>query len=115
VTLSKEQRDKLRAAGFNAKDVEDVEASLVEPEPEGPGRRSKGPRLLVMEGETASSFIERWFGSDETETPDEETTDDEPDTDVEETDDEETDEESTDDKPGSSVGYFRDRAKRSTG
>src|SRR5262249_38874012 len=99
--LSKAQRDKLKSQGFNDKDLDDVDASLDEPK-DTPGRRS-GSRLAILEGATADSFLDRWFGSSDS---DEGTDDGE-----EESEDGGTDDE-PDDKPDSSVPYFRERKRK---
>jgi len=113
--LTDDQRKKLAAAGFNDDDLKEVEGALVETKP---SRRDRSKtKLLVMEGDTADSFIERWFGpSDETtehpgeDEPDGDGEDDGDDTD---TDEDETDADADDDKPDSTVGYFKDKRKRS--
>jgi hypothetical protein len=111
VPISKSQKERLSAAGFSAKDLRDLSAALDaddddepdddEPDDDEPGRRAKAKskpakrngsgRVVMLEGEDAAGFIERYFGESA-------------DADDDDTDDDDTD---TDDKPRNGPGYFK--------
>lgn len=112
--LSADQKRKLKAQGFSARDIRGISESMNEeppedeepPEPKSKGKpKSRTNRVVVLEGDDAKGFIDRMLGGggDDDDDDDDEEQDDDDD------DDDEDEEQEQDEEPPPIPRFFRER------